>query len=145
MIEREKTYLVKFLPENFDSFPHKEMLDIYLPPNSHHPKIRLRKQGDKLYLMKKTLINGDMSTQKEEVILLDQEEFDYFSQLEGKRIHKNRYYIPYQDKTIELDVFLDDLAGLVLADVEFTSEEEKEVFQIPDFCLADITKELRIA
>lgn len=44
---------------------------------------------------------------------------------DGRIITKERYCIPYEDHlTIELDVFAGDLAPLLLAEVEFSSEEE---------------------
>ena len=44
---------------------------------------------------------------------------------DGRIITKERYCIPYEDHlTIELDVFAGDLSPLLLAEVEFSSEEE---------------------
>jgi hypothetical protein len=60
MIELEKTYLLKFLPEGLRDFKSKEIIDVYLPKNSAHPKLRLRKNGDKFELTKKEPIqDGD--------------------------------------------------------------------------------------
>ena len=42
-------------------------------------------------------------------------------------------------------MFQGDPAGLVLVDFEFTNEEEKQAFIMPDFCLADVTTEEFIA
>lgn len=44
-----------------------------------------------------------------------------------------------------MDVFQDDLEGLVVIDFEFSSLEEKDRFQMPDFCLVDVTQEDFIA
>jgi len=49
--------------------------------------------------------------------------------IDGILITKKRYLIPLSEKlTIELDIFEDALAPLVLAEVEFTSEEEANAF-----------------
>jgi len=42
-------------------------------------------------------------------------------------------------------VFEDGLGGLVVVDFEFESENEKESFEMPDFCLAEVTQETFIA
>lgn len=59
---------------------------------------------------------------------------------DGRLIHKIRYNIPYQEiYTIELDIFLDDLSPLILAEVEFPSEEAANCFVPPDWFGEDVT------
>ena len=59
---------------------------------------------------------------------------------DGRIITKERYCIPYEDHlTIELDVFAGDLAPLLLAEVEFSSEEEANSFTPPDWFGEDVT------
>jgi CYTH domain-containing protein len=141
MIELEKTYLAKFLPPDLASSDYSDMLDVYLPISSTHPHLRLRKRGDKLEMTKKTLINkGDASEQLEQTIILEQDEFDALAKVEGKRVSKKRYYFKWKNRTIEVDVFQEALAGLVLVDVEFDSVEEKENSPMPDFCLVEVTQ-----
>jgi len=71
-------------------------LDIYIPLESDHAHIRIRKHGDSMIIMKKELTTpGDLSSMKESVIDLDQEEFNALQQVPGKRIHKRRYYFPW--------------------------------------------------
>lgn len=147
MVEFEKTYLAKKLPDNLKSFKFKEIIDVYLPKNSDHPKLRLRKNGDKFELTKKEPVrDGDASHQNEQTITLTETEFYSLNQqLEGKRVRKIRYLFDYDGQVAEFDIFQDNLAGLVIVDFEFASLEEKEKFQMPDFCLADITQEVFIA
>lgn len=147
MIELELTYLAKHLPNGLKDCKHKEIIDVYLPKSSLHPKLRLRKSGDKYELCKKTPVKeGDASIQKEQTIVLSKEEFeDLSNQLDGKRVHKLRYYYDYNGKTAEVDIFQGDLLGLVVVDFEFENEEEKDAFELPNFCLVDITQEVFIA
>ncbi len=42
-------------------------------------------------------------------------------------------------------MFQGDLKGLVVVDFEFDSIEEKDSFEMPDFCLVDVTQEDFIA
>jgi len=147
MIEIERTFLAKKLPD-LSKCKKKEMLDIYIPTTeSMHARIRIRKNGDKYELTKKTPVKeGDHSQLREETIHLSEDEFNTFEKgVKGKRVHKNRYLFEYKGKTAEIDVFIDDLAGLVLVDFEFSSAEEKNAFKMPTFCLADVTQEDFIA
>ena len=143
MIELEKTYLAKMIPKDLQSCKFKEIIDVYVPKDSEHPKLRLRKNGDRFELTKKEpVVEGDASHQEEQTIKLTEIEFDALNSLEGKRVHKLRYYFDYNGMIAEIDVFQDALQGLVLVDFEFETIEEKEKFEMPDFCLADITQEL---
>ena len=144
MIELEKTYLVKELPD-LTNCEYKDMLDIYIPKAAGHPVLRIRKNGDKYEMTKKQPVQGDPSKQLEQTIPLTKIEFDELAQLEGKRTHKKRYYFEYGGRMAEVDVFLDALEGLVVVDFEFEKEEEKDAFKMPPFCLVDITPEEFIA
>ncbi len=147
MIELERTFLAKNLLLGLEKCHYKEIIDIYLPTNVPHPKLRIRKNGDKHEITKKIPADGgDLSRMHEETTTITKEEFDELnSSLTGKRTHKLRYYYPYKDLIAEVDVFQDALKGLVVIDFEFKSEEEKNSFQMPDFCLAEVTSEEFIA
>lgn len=145
MIEVEKTFLIKTLPD-LSNCKSKEIIDIYFPKTDAHPCLRVRKNGDSYEITKKKPVNdGDASHQIEQTIDLTKEEFEILSKLDGKRIHKIRYYYPYESLVAEIDVFKSDLEGLVLVDFEFDSVEEKDAFGTPEFCLADVTQELFVA
>lgn len=145
-LEIEKTYLAKYLPEGLRQNKSLEILDIYLPENSPHPKLRIRKSGDSYTITKKSPISAETySIQNEDSIKITAEEFNALSNVSNRKIHKIRYFYPYQEYTAEFDVFLDQLAGLVLIDFEFPSPEKLEQFTTPDFCLADVTEEEIIA
>ncbi len=140
-IEFEKTYLIKFLPKDLTKSPHKEILDIYLPEDDPHPLLRLRQSGDKFEITRKDKINNDNTEQKEFTIVLTREQFAALAKVEGKRVHKIRYYYPYEKYTAEIDLFLDELAGLAIAEVEFSTSTEKASFSMPEFCLRDVDDE----
>ena len=145
-IELERTFLAKYIPENLDRFEYKEILDIYIPINSPHPTLRIRKCGEIFEMTKKQIANGNDSSELiEHTISLSQDEFEEFLVMEGKRLHKNRFYYPYENRIAEIDVYLDDLAGLVAVDFEFSSREEMEKLQMPDFCLVEVTQDEVIA
>ena len=144
MIELEKTFLAKDVPD-LSRCTHKEIIDVYIPKNSLHPVLRIRKNGFKYEITKKQPIAGDASEQSEETIKLTKDEFDALCSVDGKQVRKIRYYYPYKGKTLEIDVFQDELKGLILVDAEFNSVEEKNSFEMPEFCIADVTNEEAIA
>lgn len=145
--EFELTYLARTLPLGFStSGESKEILDIYIPKSSEHAVLRIRKQGEKYEITKKTIVSGtDSSHMQENTIPLSQEEFAELAQIEGKRVRKIRYYYTENGTSFEIDVFQDALEGLVLVDVEFSSNEEKSAFVQPDWLLADVTQEKSFA
>jgi CYTH domain-containing protein len=144
--EFELTYLIKDVPAGLKDCPSKEILDIYLPAASDHAQLRVRMRGDKYEITKKQPAHGtDSSHQIENTIPLTKEEFDELAQLAGKRVHKIRYYYPEAGIDYEIDVFQDGLLGLILVDVEFTSNEAKAAFVSPTWVLADVTQEKFIA
>ena len=147
MLELERTYLAKRLPKDLRRCRCKEIVDSYIPQCSEHPMLRLRKSENNYELTKKEPIqNSDASEQQEQTIILTEFEFNSLQeQIKGKRVHKIKYYYDYGGRTAEFDVFQDALQGLVVVEFEFATIEEKNSFEIPDFCLADITQELFIA
>lgn len=145
-IELERTFLAKCLPPGLSEAPHKEIVDIYFPKQERHPNIRIRKNGDKLFITKKTPVEGrDSSKQLEQTINLSEVEFAELLKLDGKKARKIRYYLKDEHGDSEWDIFQDDLAGLVLIDFEFKTEADKASFVIPDYCLAEVTQDEFVA
>lgn len=142
MIELELTYLAKSFPEGIEKARSMEIIDIYLPKDERHPTLRIRKSGGKFEITKKyPVAEGDASEMHEDTIKLSAEEFESLSKIDGKRTRKMRYYYNCNGRTAEIDVFRDALEGLVVVDFEFESEEEKQGFIMPEFCLAEVTQE----
>ncbi len=145
MIELERTFLAKKLPDGLKDCECKEVVDIYFPKTRRHPTVRIRKNGDKFEITKKEPIEGDTSKQKEHTIPLREEDFNELIKLDGKKVRKIRYLYPWKDMTAEIDVFQDELLGLVVIDFEFKTEDDKSAFIAPDFCGSDITREEFVA
>jgi adenylate cyclase len=144
--EYEVGYLAQSIPEGLAACKHAIIEDIYFPGTVAHPKLRIRRKGDDYELTKKTAIDpNDLGQQREENILLTPEEYRGLAKGDGKVVSKVRYYMPYQGYTAEVDIFKDELEGLVIVEVEFETLEEKAIFTMPDFCLADVTQEEAIA
>jgi len=144
--EFELTYLMREMPKGVLESEFKEILDIYLPASSDHAHLRVRKSGEKYEITKKHPVHGtDSSHQIENTIPLTEEEFNELAQLPGKRVRKIRYYYNERGVDYEIDVLQDGLKGLVLVDVEFSSNEQKTKFTPPAWILVDVTQEKFIA
>jgi CYTH domain-containing protein len=145
-IERERTFLLKYVPKDLEKCESIEIVDIYIPQSAEHPVLRIRKRGDVFEMTKKQpLVGTDSSEQSEHTISLSAEEFEALSKIEGKRFRKRRYFSPFEKMVAEVDVYLDELQGLIVVDFEFKSSQEKDAFGMPDFCLADVTQDKEIA
>ncbi|MDO8647421.1 MAG: hypothetical protein Q7R70_03325 [Candidatus Diapherotrites archaeon] len=141
-LELERTFLAKFLPEGLKECKRKEIIDVYIPRSREHPTLRIRKNGESFEITKKEPVQGDdASKQLEQTIHLSKEEFESLARLDGKKVAKLRHYYKFGGKTFEIDVFCGALEGLVLVDIEFDDENEKDSFEMPEFCLADVTLE----
>ena len=54
-------------------------------------------------------------------------------------IEKTRYYIPCETYTIELDIYKGKHNGLVVAEIEFPSEDEAKALVLPTWLGKEIT------
>ncbi len=146
-IEYERTFLLRALPKGLEKAASTRMIDIYIPADlNKHPRIRLRRKADKFEFTKKTPINtNDASSHTEMTIPLTETEFIELSKASDRAIYKTRYFLNFDGKEAELDIFEESLRGFALLDFEFLTKEEMEEFIPPGICLADVTQEKFIA
>ena len=133
-MEIERKFLLKNIPENLTSYPCRHIEQGYLCTN---PVVRIRRDNDKYELTYK----GKGSMVREEYNLpLNQTAYEHLKEkIDGRLIVKKRYMIPLDKYTIELDVVEGELAPLILAEVEFPSEEDANSFTAPDWFGEDVT------
>ena len=134
-MEIERKYLVRKLPENLEQYNKKKIAQGYL---CTEPVVRIRRSNDDYYMTYK----GDGLMVREEYNLpLTQEAYEHLRpKIDGLLIAKTRYLIPLDNKlTAELDVFEEDLNGLVIVEVEFNTVEEANAFHAPDWFGEDVT------
>lgn len=126
-MEIERKYLISSLPEHLEKYPHRQLEQGYL---STSPVVRVRKDDDKYEL---TYKSKGLMVREEHNLPLTKESYEHLrTKIDGRLITKKRYCIPYGIYTIELDIFEGDLAPLVLAEVEFPTEQEANAFTPPD-------------
>ena len=117
--EIERKYLVKQVPENLASYPFHEIEQGYL---CTEPVVRIRRQDEEYYLTYKS--KGLMIREEYNLPLTEDAYFHLREKIDGRLISKRRYLIPLDPYTIELDVFHSPKDDLILAEVEFPSEED---------------------
>ena len=138
-MEIERKYLVKTLPDHLDQYESKKIAQGYL---CTEPVVRIRRSNDDYYLTYK----GDGLMVREEYNLpLTKDAYLHLKpKADGLVISKTRYLIPEKNRlTIELDVFHQEYEGLLLAEVEFSSQEEAESYCPPDWFGEDVTFSVR--
>lgn len=141
-LELELTFLAKELPKSIKTVKPTRIVDIYIPDTPEHSHLRLRQKGEKYEITKKMpVVERNASEQIEQTIPLTKEEFVTLSNCSKKRVAKDRYNVEIEGKMAEIDVFVDELKGLVLMDFEFNTIEEKSTFKMPSIALADVTQE----
>lgn len=102
------------------------------------PVVRIRRQDEEYYL---TYKSKGLLVREEYNLPLTREAYEHLCpKADGIIISKTRYLIPEKDGlTIELDVFHGDYEGLLLAEVEFPSEEAANNYIPPAWFGEDVT------
>ena len=138
-MEVERKFLVPD-PPDLDGTESDEIEQGYLAIGADG-EVRLRRKGEKLVLTAK---RGAGISREEAEVELDRQAFERLWPLtEGRRLHKRRHLIPHGDLTIEVDVYEGNLEGLVVAEIEFSSEGEARRFDPPDWIGAEVTGDER--
>ncbi len=137
-MEIERKFLLKTLPDNLEDYPCRHIEQGYL---STDPVIRIRRQDEAYYL---TYKSHGLMVREEYNLPLTKDAYEHLlPKIDGILIVKKRYLIPlapaYPDLTAELDIFDGELSSLILAEVEFPSEEDANKFIPPEWFDEDVT------
>jgi adenylate cyclase len=141
-IEIERKFLVPAAPGDLDRHRSTAIEQGYLAIADDGTEVRIRRRDGSATL---TVKGAGGRTRVEEELEIDGDRFERLWPLtEGRRIEKTRYEIPTGDGlTIELDVYGVALAGLVVAEVEFASEDAADAFAGPDWLGREVTDDAR--
>lgn len=135
--EIERKFLVADLPRDLESFPHEEIEQGYIEITAES-ETRVRRKGQKFFYGLKVGTGAVREAPPEREI--SEEEFNQlWPNTQGKRISKTRYLIGYQSYILEIDIYHGNLQGLVIAEVEFQSEEEMAQFTPPSWFGQEVT------
>ena len=136
-MEIERKFLIKQIPKDCTSFPCRQIEQAYLNTD---PVVRVRRDNEDYYL---TYKGKGLLSREEYNLPLNKEAYEHLlSKADGIILTKKRYMIPVpgnEHLTIELDVFEGHYNGLILAEVEFSTEEEAKAFNPPSWFGEDDT------
>lgn len=136
-MEIERKFLIKKeqLPENLSQYPCLHIEQGYL---CTEPVVRIRRQNDEYYLTYKS--KGLLSREEYNLPLTEDAYYHLKEKADGIVLYKDRYVIPEKDGlSIELDIFHEAYEGLLLAEVEFSSEEAAKSYMPPAWFGEDVT------
>lgn len=143
-VERERRFLVPVLPGE-TPWAVRSIKDLYVAGT----RLRLRHSegivdGQPELLCKLTQkvpdpepadgVQGTITT-----MYLDEDEYERFAVLPGRRLTKTRFSFP----PMGCDVFEGSIAGLMIAEVEFPDDESMASFASPPWCGREITHDER--
>ena len=150
-IELRRVFLIEDLPEPLTrASSHWQIFDNYI----ENTRLRLRsirvpetKEWTWILEQHTALENAVRRTAR---IYLNEAEHAAFEQFEGRQIRrneriespeirKNRYFLEFDGRQIEFDVFLGDLWGLNLAKVVFEDIEEMENYELLPFFVREVS------
>lgn len=143
-VEIERKFLVKKKDIKFDLSKYKysniSQGFIYIKP-----AIRIRKTDDKYSLTIKTKPPKEIKAKNdlartEYDIEIPKKCYSYLLKFcKGRLIKKKRYFIPYKQYIIELDIFKESLKGLIYAEIEFDLVKKAEKFKPLSWFYKEVT------
>ncbi|HHV10147.1 MAG TPA: CYTH domain-containing protein [Clostridiales bacterium] len=149
-MEIERKYKIIKIPGELSGYQHKKIEQGYL---CHNPTVRIRKSNEDYILTYKSKFgiekkSGSSALINNEVELpLTEEAYQVLRvKTEGRMIYKTRYLIPLQEGLIaELDIFEQQLEGLIFVEVEFPDEKSADEFIIPDWFGEELSQDKRFS
>jgi CYTH domain-containing protein len=141
-MEIERKFLVRERPAGLERSPSTQIEQGYIVIADDGTEVRVRRRDGAAVL---TVKSGRGRSRFEEEIAIDGQRFARLWPLtEGRRLEKTRHLIPTgAGLTIELDVYSGGLAGLMVAEVEFDSEEAADAFEAPEWFGSEVTDDAR--
>lgn len=148
-MEIERKFLIKKMPEDLSSYPYHRIEQAYL---NIDPVVRIRREDENYYMTYKG--SGMMAREEYNLPLTKDAYYHLLLKADGNVICKKRYVIPLVDPqvvegapkppagytlNIELDVFDEPFAPLIMAEVEFGSKEAAEAFLPPAWFGDEVT------
>lgn len=141
LVERERRFLLESLPEDLPLETFRVIEDKYFPDT----RLRLRKITDaagKTLELKLTQKFADQDHKGEERVTtnlyLTEHEYALLSVLSGHQLKKRRYSYYFEKQHYSIDVFEENLSGLMLAEIEF---DKQTTVTLPPFALRDVTED----
>lgn len=150
-MEIERKFTIKKLPDHLDQYPCHIIEQAYLNTD---PVVRIRRQDDEYYMTYKG--KGLLAREEYNLPLNEHSYYHLREKANGNVISKKRYVIPighptfaseyadsidYVGLCVELDIFAEPFAPLIIAEVEFPSEDIANAFMPLDWFDQDVTED----
>ena len=147
-IERKFLVNIEDVPYDLESMDYGDIIQGYITSIDHTFSFRVRqtltmndengKIGEKYT---QTIKSKDNKVRDEYEIVLEKEQFSTLWKLCLKdSVHKIRYELPYDEHTIELDVYKNEVEGLFTVEVEFDNLKECDMFEPPKWFGEEVTE-----
>lgn len=138
-LESERRFLVERCPD-LSSLPYRLIHDIYVAES----RLRLRaiayNDGPSVEFKLCKKYSSDSPASSPIVnVYLTAEEYNLLSQLPGRALRKRRYRLLCQETIFSIDIFQDELAGLILSEVESNSPEILQTISMPSWAKMEVT------
>lgn len=140
-IERERRFLLASFPRDVTVVRTRHITDRYLDGT----RLRLREMRDEdgstVYKLTQKIREIGPDAQQGHItnIYLDEPEFRVFAQLPASTLRKTRYSVP----PFGIDVFMDALDGLVIAEVEFETPFASDSLSVPSYAIREVSADER--
>ncbi len=147
-MEIERKYAINHLPNDLSGYKFKKIEQGYL---CNKPTIRIRKSNEDYILTYKSKLirteeNSAIVNEEVELPLTKSAYEHLLSKIDTNLVKKTRYLIPLDNQlTAELDVFEDQLQGLVFVEVEFPDEKTSYEFVAPEWFGKDLSGDRRFS
>ena len=141
MLEIERKFLILKNDYKSEAFKQTRIVQGFL--NTHKERtVRIRIKGDKAFITVKGISNSEGTTRMEWEKEISVKDADTLLTLcEPNLIEKIRFEIKSGNHIFEVDEFFGENEGLVVAEIELTSENE--AFEKPDWLGEEVTGDVR--
>ncbi|HZR56604.1 MAG TPA: hypothetical protein VFA74_07010 [Terriglobales bacterium] len=140
-IERERRFLLDQFPKNAIAVRVRRITDYYIEGTT----LRLREQnedsGPSIFKLTQKVPKRGSGAQQGFIttMYLTEDDFCVLAQLSARKLNKIRYSVP----PFGIDVFQDNLEGLLLAEAEFDSSVDADNLTLPSFILHEVSSDER--
>jgi len=139
-VERERCWLMREPPDPSTAVAIVEVTDVYFPGTRLRLRRMLEVEGRRPPVYKLTQkVPGHDHRRLTTNTYLTEAEYELLSRLDGHRLVKMRYSVP----PFGIDVFLPPLDGLVLAEMEYDSDEAMVAGEPPEGVIREVTGDVR--
>jgi adenylate cyclase len=137
-VEVERKWLVQDLPD-VPEHKGKKVIQGYIAIATDGTEVRLRQTDGKFF---ETVKSEGGLVRAEIEVELSKEQFEaLWGTTAGRRLEKTRYTLQWAGKKVEIDVYQGSLAGLIVAEVEFSSASESARFAPPPWFGTEVTED----